>query len=156
MFPFIPISEWGDLNFPTSLVDLTLYGEPNVRNFSQLSNLFPSALTKLEIVRFDNLESLSTGLQHLTSLQHLDIWNCPKVNDLPEMLLPSLLSLRIIQCPKLKERCEGRGSHYWPLISHIPEIDWRIFWVMEHSQFRQKSQPMNERFWQRVILKKMV
>ncbi|KAJ0478820.1 hypothetical protein HanHA300_Chr13g0504131 [Helianthus annuus] len=42
---------------------------------------------------------------------------------LPETLLPSLLSLRILYgCPKLKERCEGRGSHYWPRISHIPCI----------------------------------
>ncbi|KAJ0860735.1 putative virus X resistance protein-like, coiled-coil [Helianthus annuus] len=74
-------------------------------------------------IPFDNLESLSTGLQHLTSLQHLAIYSCPKVNDLPDMLLPSLLSLRIVGCPKLKERCEGRGSHYWPRISHIPCID---------------------------------
>ncbi|XP_022029102.1 putative disease resistance protein At3g14460 [Helianthus annuus] len=118
-----PISEWGDLNFPTSLVDLTLFGEPNVRNFSQLSHLFPSSLISLDISEFDNLESLSMGLQHLTSLHHLKIWNCPKVKDLPEMLLPSLLNLRIVGCPKLKERCEGRGSHYWPLISHIPCVD---------------------------------
>ncbi|KAJ0860712.1 putative leucine-rich repeat domain superfamily [Helianthus annuus] len=120
-----PISEWGDLNFPTSLVHLTLYGELQVRNFSQLSHLFPSSLTTLRIFEFDNLESVSMGLQHLTSLQRLDIWYCPKVNDLPEMLLPSLLSLTILECPKLKERCEGRGSHYWPLISHIPEIQFR-------------------------------
>ncbi|KAJ0860699.1 putative P-loop containing nucleoside triphosphate hydrolase, leucine-rich repeat domain superfamily [Helianthus annuus] len=122
-----PISEWGNQNFPASLVDLTLYNEPDVRNFSQLSHLFPSSLTSLDISEFDNLESLSTGLQHLTSLQHLWITFCPKLNDLPETLLPSLLSLIIYgECPKLKERCEGRGSHYWPLISHIPkiEIDW--------------------------------
>ncbi|MFS7925484.1 putative leucine-rich repeat domain superfamily [Helianthus anomalus] len=73
-----PISEWGDLNFPTSLVDLTLYGEPHVRNFSHLSHLFSSSLTSLYIIEFDNLESLSTGLQHLTSLQHLYISICPK------------------------------------------------------------------------------
>ncbi|KAJ0860643.1 putative virus X resistance protein-like, coiled-coil [Helianthus annuus] len=118
-----PISEWGSQNFPASLVELSLCDEPDVRNFSQLSHLFPSSLTSLEINKFDNLESLSRGLQHLTSLQHLDIDNCPKVNDLPESLLPSLLSLIIDECPKLKERCEGRGSHFWPLISHIPCIE---------------------------------
>uniref|UniRef100_A0A251SXI2 Putative leucine-rich repeat domain, L domain-like protein n=1 Tax=Helianthus annuus TaxID=4232 RepID=A0A251SXI2_HELAN len=118
-----PISEWGNQNFPASLVDLTLSDEPDVRNFSQLSHLFPSSLTSLYIVSFDILESLSTGLQHLTSLQHLLIDDCPKVNDLPETLLPSLLCLSISNCPKLKERCEGRGSHYWPLISHIPCIE---------------------------------
>uniref|UniRef100_A0A251SXE0 Putative leucine-rich repeat domain, L domain-like protein n=1 Tax=Helianthus annuus TaxID=4232 RepID=A0A251SXE0_HELAN len=118
-----PISEWGDLNFPPSLVELRLSDEPDVRNFSQLSHLFPSSLTTLSIWEFDNLESLSRGLQHLTSLKHLAIYSCPKVNDLPETLLPSLLSLRITECPKLKERCEGRGSHYWPRISHIPHIE---------------------------------
>ncbi|KAM0069301.1 putative leucine-rich repeat domain superfamily [Helianthus debilis subsp. tardiflorus] len=117
-----PISEWGYQNFPASLVHLRLYNEPDVRNFSQLSHLFPSSLTSLYIREFDNLESVSTGLQHLTSLQHLLIDDCPKVNDLPETLLPSLLSLIIVGCPKLKERCEGRGSHYWPRISHIPCI----------------------------------
>ncbi|KAJ0717395.1 putative P-loop containing nucleoside triphosphate hydrolase, leucine-rich repeat domain superfamily [Helianthus annuus] len=118
-----PISEWGNQNFPPSLVDLKLQDEPDVSDFSQLSHLFPSSLTSLEITGFDKLESLSMGLQHLTSLQHLIIWFCPKLNDLPESLLPSLLSLRILnECPKLEERCEGRGSHYWPLISHIPYI----------------------------------
>ncbi|KAJ0717397.1 putative leucine-rich repeat domain superfamily [Helianthus annuus] len=126
-----PISEWGNQNFPPSLVHLTLHNEPDVRNFSQLSHHFPSSLTKLDIYHFGNLESISTGLQQLTSLQHLEIWECPKVNDLPETLLPSLLSLRILECPKLKERCEGRGSHYWPLISHIPKI-YMDFRLIEH------------------------
>ncbi|KAJ0860884.1 putative leucine-rich repeat domain superfamily [Helianthus annuus] len=139
-----PMSEWGPQKFPSSLVRLYLYDEPDVRNFRQLSHLFPSSLTLLWIERFDKLESLSMGLQHLTSLQHLTIqecpklkqlpkhltslqhlliWNCPKMKHLPKQLLPSLLSLDIVECPKLRKRCEGRGSRYYPLISHIPDIN---------------------------------
>ncbi|KAJ0860899.1 putative virus X resistance protein-like, coiled-coil [Helianthus annuus] len=117
-----PMSEWGPQKFPSSLVDLTLSDERDVRNFRQLSHLLPSSLPVLQIVRFDKLESLSMGLQHLTSLQHLLIGGCPKLKLLPKQLLPSLLSLRIYKCPDLIKRCEGRGSHYYPLISHIPEI----------------------------------
>ncbi|KAM0069966.1 putative long-chain-fatty-acid--CoA ligase [Helianthus debilis subsp. tardiflorus] len=92
-----PISEWGYQNFPACLIDLWLYNEPRVRNFSQLSDLFPSSLNRLCIQQFEKLESLSMGLQHLTSLQHLVIWTCPKMMYLPETLLPSLLSADAIE-----------------------------------------------------------
>ncbi|CAI9277642.1 unnamed protein product [Lactuca saligna] len=91
-----PISEWGPQNFPTSLVNLILHGGPydDVKKFDKLSHLFPSSLTLLRIDGFEKLESVSMGLQHLTSLQELFIWICPKMKDLPEKLLPSLL----LQC----------------------------------------------------------
>ncbi|XP_052625519.1 putative disease resistance protein At3g14460 [Lactuca sativa] len=119
-----PISEWGPQNFPTSLSHLTLYGGPydDVKNFAQLSHLLPSSLTSLGIDRFEKLDSVSTGLQHLTSLQHLFICNCPKTVDLPEKLLSSLLVLRIVKCPNLKEK-SCKGGSYWPLISLIPYLD---------------------------------
>ncbi|KAJ0483317.1 putative P-loop containing nucleoside triphosphate hydrolase, leucine-rich repeat domain superfamily [Helianthus annuus] len=148
-----PFSEWGPQSFPTSLVALSLHGggggEDGVSSFTQLSHLLPSSLTSLQIIGFWKLESVSMGLQHLTSLQklsfdvcfnlkkvswhpqhlpylhHLTFSHCPKMMDLPEMLLPSLLSLNIgNDCPKLKERCSKNGS-YWPLISHIPCIEIR-------------------------------
>ncbi|KAK1407011.1 hypothetical protein QVD17_38621 [Tagetes erecta] len=139
-----PISQ---LNFPKSLDRLVLCCEDEVSvDFSEICHLLPSSLTTLEIHEYEKLESVSLQLQHLTSLkelffwkcrnlkkvscsqqipslQHLTFWNCPKMMELPEMLLPSLLSLTIWgNCPILKERC-SKGGYYWPLISHIPRID---------------------------------
>uniref|UniRef100_A0A251SY52 Putative leucine-rich repeat domain, L domain-like protein n=1 Tax=Helianthus annuus TaxID=4232 RepID=A0A251SY52_HELAN len=125
-----PFSEWGPQSFPTSLVKLEIYGggEDGVSGCSQFSHLLPSSLTSLQITEFKNLESVSMGLQHLTSLQHLSFSFCPnlkkvtKMMNLPETLLPSLLRLEIrFNCPVLKERCSKKGSS-WPQISHIPCI----------------------------------
>ncbi|GJX57396.1 NB-ARC domains-containing protein [Tanacetum coccineum] len=119
-----PISKWGPQNFPPSLVDLWLLGgsaeEDDVTSGSQLSHMLPSSLTKLGLWGFEKFESVSVGLQHLTSLQHLDIRYCRKIQGLPEKLLPSLLNLTIWECPdNLKEKLSRRGS-YWPLVSYIP------------------------------------
>ncbi|PWA87370.1 NBS-LRR resistance-like protein [Artemisia annua] len=126
-----PISKLmvGPQNFPPSLVRLTLYGgsaeEDDVTSGSQLSHMLPSSLTTLVLLYFKKLKSVSNGLQHLTSLQHLSIIFCPKMKDLPEELLPSLLSLGIEGCTdEMKEKTSRRGS-YWPLISYIPEVDIR-------------------------------
>nr|GEW80102.1 NB-ARC domains-containing protein [Tanacetum cinerariifolium] len=104
-----PVSKFGPQNFPLSLVNLYLYGgseeEEDVTSGSQLSHMLPSSLTKLWLKNFEQLKSVSKGLQHLTSLQHLSIVNSPKMKDLPEELLPSLLSLHISGCTdELKEK----------------------------------------------------
>nr|GEY23211.1 NB-ARC domains-containing protein [Tanacetum cinerariifolium] len=58
----------------------------------------------------------------LPSLLHLYISDCPNLKELPVALLHPLLSLYIWRCPGLKERCSRGGSH-WSQISHIPKIE---------------------------------
>ncbi|GJR83963.1 NB-ARC domains-containing protein [Tanacetum coccineum] len=90
-----PISEWGPQKFPTTLVDLVLLGDKKkeaATNWSQLSHLhLPSSLVQLGILEFENLETVSKGLQHLTSLQYLEFSNCPTMKDLQETLFSLLL-----------------------------------------------------------------
>ncbi|KAI3703325.1 hypothetical protein L1987_73297 [Smallanthus sonchifolius] len=152
-----PISKWGPQNFPTSLVTLRLYGgEDGVSSCRQFSDLFPSSLTYLEITGFEKLESVSEGIQHLTSLKELDFYGChnlkklsylqhlqhlrfdecPNMMELPEELLPSLLSLRIwYNCPKLKERCSERG-HMIALISERVMVVFSKRKIMQAPKFQ--------------------
>ncbi|CAN6556094.1 unnamed protein product [Malus baccata var. baccata] len=95
----------------------------------RMETLFPTSLTNLSIDGFPNLKNLSSkGFQFLTSLQSLELWNCPKLASIPEEgLPPSLEQLFIIRCPVLKERCQPEKGRYWHKISHIPciDIDWQ-------------------------------
>ncbi|TQD85022.1 hypothetical protein C1H46_029413 [Malus baccata] len=96
----------------------------------RMETLFPTSLTNLSIDGFPNLKNLSSkGFQFLTSLQSLELWNCPKLASIPEEgLPPSLEQLFIIRCPVLKERCQPGKGRYWHKISHIPciEIDGNV------------------------------
>ncbi|WKA02250.1 hypothetical protein VitviT2T_020464 [Vitis vinifera] len=84
----------------------------------------PSTLTSLEIRGFPNLKSLDNkGLQHLTSLETLEIWKCGNLKSFPKQGLPSSLSrLYIGECPLLRKRCQRDKGKEWPKISHIPCI----------------------------------
>ncbi|KAJ0856737.1 putative leucine-rich repeat domain superfamily [Helianthus annuus] len=77
--------------------------------------------------------NVSEGLQHLTSLQHLGIWLCPKLRDLPETQLPSLLSLAVIECsPELRKKCSpGRRKG--------PNIEDRAMTFLEAHDRASKS-----------------
>ncbi|XP_048426012.1 putative disease resistance protein At3g14460 [Pyrus x bretschneideri] len=118
--------EWG-LHRLTSLT-ICGYEDPDTVSFPpdmvRMETLFPKSLTSLSIEGFPNLKKLSSkGFQFLTSLQHLGLWNCPKLASIPEEgLPPSLERLFIFRCPVLKERCQPGKGRYWHKISHIPSI----------------------------------
>ncbi|KAL4561540.1 hypothetical protein LXL04_033707 [Taraxacum kok-saghyz] len=96
-----PMSEWGLLNFPTSLVELSLYGinsgitsfavvedeievYTNTTTTTSLEFLLPSSLVQLKLFNFEDVESLSEVLQRLKGLKCLYIKSCPKLKDLPQ------------------------------------------------------------------------
>ncbi|XP_020538843.1 putative disease resistance protein At3g14460 isoform X2 [Jatropha curcas] len=119
-----PMSEWG-LHKLTSLKRLSIKGtspSTDVDFFPDKDGLLlPASLTLLWIDGLKNLKCISSGLQSLTSLENLWIWNCPKICSLPKEGLPTTLGfLEILCCPILKQRClRGKGD-YWPVIAHIP------------------------------------
>ncbi|KAL7619170.1 hypothetical protein Lser_V15G03629 [Lactuca serriola] len=108
-----PMSEWGLQNFPTSLVQLELYGRDSgvvsfavaddVRNTtttpssssSSSSFLLPPSLVSLELHDFVDVESFSEVLQHLPCLNKLYIMNCPKLGDLNTIYNPSNVTIYV-------------------------------------------------------------
>ncbi|KAL7617810.1 hypothetical protein Lser_V15G03611 [Lactuca serriola] len=106
-----PMSEWGPQNFPTSLVELKLYGNGSgVVSFavaedgrntttptssSSSSFLLPPSLVSLRLFGFTDVESFSEVLPHLPCLKRLHIISCPKITDLKTTSGPSNLAIEV-------------------------------------------------------------
>ncbi|TYG47994.1 hypothetical protein ES288_D11G387700v1 [Gossypium darwinii] len=124
---YTSLVEWG-FNRLTSLQQLNISGEACSRVVSfpdeAIGMMLPPSLTYISICRFENLEFIcSKGLQHLTSLQQLGIYDCPKLACLPEKdMLLWLEKLYIFNCPSLEERCSRGKGREWSKISHIPYV----------------------------------
>ncbi|KAL2545532.1 putative disease resistance RPP13-like protein 1 [Forsythia ovata] len=117
-----------DLHKLTSLKSFGLRSVyPDLVSFSNDNDqhyLLPPSLKILKLENLPNLETLSKGFQNLTSLQHLTLWNCPKLVALPmEDQLYNLRSLIIKDCPLLKKRCLRNEGDYWPIIADIPNVE---------------------------------
>ncbi|RXI03909.1 hypothetical protein DVH24_038183 [Malus domestica] len=83
--------------------------------------LLPATLHTLEISYVSNLKSLDgKGLEHLTSLQQLQISGCESLKFLPKEGLPaSLSSLKIRGCPSLKKRYGNKKGKDWRNIARL-------------------------------------
>ncbi|XP_052479466.1 putative disease resistance protein At3g14460 [Gossypium raimondii] len=129
---YTSLVQWG-FNRLTSLQKLHISGEgcSRVVSFPEeaIGMMLPPSLTEISIGRFENLEFMcSKGLQHLTSLQQLGIYCCPKLASLPEKdMLLSLERLESQRCPLLEEGCSRGNGLEWSKISHIPfvQIDYK-------------------------------
>lgn len=114
---------WGLQRLP-SVHYLFIGGESGeVESFPE-AELLPTSLTDLRVAGFPNLRSLDKkGLQHLTSLELLEIHMCPKIKSMPEEGLPASLSLlRIHKCPLLKQQLQRKKGKEWRKIAHVPSI----------------------------------
>ncbi|XVF18274.1 hypothetical protein REPUB_Repub11eG0007100 [Reevesia pubescens] len=122
-----PLLEWR-LHRLTSLKEVHISGEgcSDVVSFPQeeLGMMFPPSLTEIWMKNFENLKYLSSkGFQNVTSLQRLTLRNCLELKSLPEKdTLLSLLTLHILDCPLLKERCKRNKGREWSKIAHIPFV----------------------------------
>ncbi|XP_062175420.1 putative disease resistance RPP13-like protein 1 [Alnus glutinosa] len=111
---------WDLQNLPF-LTSLTIIGIPGVESFPE-AQLLPTNLTFLYISNFPNLKSLDKGLQLLSALENLWIFNCTKLKYMPEQGLPPSLSiLKILNCPLLKKDWQGKQGKEWRKIAHIEE-----------------------------------
>lgn len=110
----------------TSLFRLSItgFGEEDVVNTLLKECLLPTSLQYLSLRNLYDLKLLEgKGLQHLTSLTELAIWNCKSLESLLEDQLPSSLELlEISSCPLLEARYQSRKGKHWSKIAHIPAI----------------------------------
>ncbi|WVZ59679.1 hypothetical protein U9M48_009789 [Paspalum notatum var. saurae] len=88
------------------------------------------SLQSLCISGCNNLLSLPSTLSSLHKLDKLVLWNCPKLESLPEEPVPlSVRKIEIALChPLLKDRLIKEYGVDWPKIAHIPwiEIDGEV------------------------------
>jgi Leucine-rich repeat (LRR) protein len=120
----LPMSEWG-LRMLTSLKRFSVKSTMDVDRFPDDEGLLlPTSLACLVIFNQENLKSISRGLQHLTSLEVLNIFECPILRFFPREGFPlSLGRIFIRDSPLLEERCLKEKGDYWSIIAHIPEVD---------------------------------
>ncbi|CAN6566972.1 unnamed protein product [Malus baccata var. baccata] len=119
-----PSVEYWGLQRLVSLRRFFIYRREDLLEKVLKEQLLPTTLHSLVISGMESLKSLEgKGLQHLISLQELDIRYCDSLEFLPKEGLPASLSfLSIMKCSSLEKRCQKKTGQEWSKIAHIPCI----------------------------------
>ncbi|KAI5435145.1 hypothetical protein KIW84_021828, partial [Lathyrus oleraceus] len=120
----------GITSFPEGMFrKLTCLQSLEINSFSNLKELpnepFNLALDSLQVSSCKDIESLPEKIREgLQSLRTLTINYCKELRCLPEGIrhLTSLEVLDIYDCPTLEERCKKETGKDWNKIAHIPNI----------------------------------
>ncbi|XP_058784617.1 putative disease resistance protein At3g14460 [Vicia villosa] len=105
----------------TCLSELRINGDDMVNTL--LGPLLPKTLVKLSICGLNDTSIDERWLQHLTSLQNLELINAPKLKSLPKKGFPSSLSvLSVTRCPLLETSLRKKWGKEWRKIAQIPSI----------------------------------
>ncbi|XP_028951853.1 putative disease resistance RPP13-like protein 1 [Malus domestica] len=118
------VEYWGSQRL-VSLRTFEISGSEDVLETVLKEQLLPPTLHTFRIYGMKSLKSLEgKGLQHLTSLQKLQIYRCDSLEFLPKEGLPaSLRHLGFQLCSSLEKRCQEKTGEEWSKIAHIPCIE---------------------------------
>ncbi|KAJ4715509.1 NBS-LRR disease resistance protein [Melia azedarach] len=95
------------------------------------------SLRYLLFLEVENMERLPKWINHITTLQHLQIWLCNSLMCLPEGM--QLDKLEIWVCPHLSKRCGNKKGVEWPKIAHIPNIQIDFVWIQLEGHYQAKE-----------------
>ncbi|KAJ4715503.1 putative Nbs-lrr resistance protein [Melia azedarach] len=102
------------------------------------------SLRYLQFEEVENMECLPKWINHITTLQHLNITRCKSLMCLPEGM--QLDKLNIWWCPHLRERCGNNKSVEWPKIAQIPNIQFDGLWIQLEGHY-QEAEPVRLLRW---------